>query len=157
MPSVQMSNATVLNIVLGLILLIVVLSILAFPLYKARLRVSAGMGGASNDLVAQRDGLYSTLRDLDLDYELGKLSREDYQTRRERYVTRASLVLERLDIVRGEQENQGSASDEIERQVTALRQSSEGKATLPDMACPNCGRVYNVGDLYCGRCGHTLK
>jgi zinc-ribbon domain len=143
-------------IFVGLIVLAAVLVVLAYPLYLSRPRAVASSSGAVNDLLAQRDGLYATLRDLDLDFELGKLDGTDYHSRREKYLGRASLVLQQLDRARAATGQDGGMSDEIEREVAALRRA-QGMATGPSThTCPNCGRVYNEGDRFCGRCGHTL-
>jgi zinc ribbon protein len=144
------------DILLGLLLLAAVLAVLAYPLYQARSGAVASAGGALNDLLAQRDGLYATLRDLDLDYELGKLDLGDYSARREKYIARASGVLQQLDLVRGTNGEESSLSDEIEREVAALRRPPAGRDDRSTLACPNCGRVYNEGDRFCGRCGHAL-
>ena len=109
------------NLLLGLILLAAAFAILAYPLYQSRARALIGSGGAFSELEAQRDGLYATLRDLDLDYELGKLDVEDYTARREKYLARASLVLQQLDLERSTNEEESDLGEEIEREVAALR------------------------------------
>jgi hypothetical protein len=144
------------DILLGFLLLAAVLAVLAYPLLQARSRSAIFSGGALNDLLAQRDGLYATLRDLDLDFELGKLDGSDYHARRETYLGRASLALQQLDLLRGANGEDSTRSEEIEREVAALRRPPAGGAGRSTLACPNCGRVYNEGDRFCGRCGHTL-
>jgi hypothetical protein len=144
------------DILVGLLLLAAVLAALAYPLFRARPRAIANSGGALGELQAQRDGLYATLHDLDLDFELGKLNGSDYQARREKYLGRASAVLQQLDHASAPASQDLSSSDEIEREVEALR-GLAGEATGETaFACPNCGRVYNQDDRFCGRCGQTL-
>ncbi len=170
------------DILLAFLLLAAVLAVLAYPLYQSRPRAALSVGGALSDLLAQRDGLYATLRDLDLDYELGKLDSEDYNARREKYLSRAALVLKQLDTVRGADGPENALSDDIEREVAALRRQSTESKTPPSTdhieprspsprvpsrvlkagsvrsapTCPNCGRAYNEGDRFCALCGHTL-
>lgn len=144
------------EILLGLVLLTAVFALLGYPLYRARPRALVAGTGALGDLVAQRDGLYATLRDLDLDFELGKLDRGDYQTRREKYLARATLVLKQLDLIREEGAKASSQSEEIEREVAVLRRTPAAGAESDSPVCPNCGRAYNEGDRFCGRCGNTL-
>jgi hypothetical protein len=144
------------DILIGLLLLAVVFAVLAFPLYQARPRAFASSGSALSDLLAQRDGLYATLRDLDLDFELGKLDGPDYHSRREKYLGRASLVLHQLDLMRVANGEESSRSEEIEREVAALRRPPAGRIDRSTLACSNCGGAYNEGDRFCRRCGHTL-
>lgn len=48
-------------------------------------------------LLVQRDSIYKTIRDLDFDYETGKLTDEDYRSQREMWVERGVEVLKALD------------------------------------------------------------
>jgi hypothetical protein len=145
------------DILIGLVLLAAVLAVLGYPLYQSHPRAVLTTGGALNELQAQRDGLYGSLRDLDLDFELGKLEQGDYIARREKYLARAALVLQQLDLELGKEQGRSSLSDEIEREIAALRRPSEVRTQEAALACPNCGRVYNEGDRFCGRCGNTLS
>jgi hypothetical protein len=149
-------RADEMEILIGLLLLAAVLAVLGYPLYQSHPRAVMGTGGALNDLKAQRDGLYATLRDLDLDFELGKLERADYSARREKYLARAALVLQQLDLAPDTNQGSSSLSDEIEREIAALRRPLNGQTSGTALACPSCGRVYNAGDRFCGRCGHSL-
>lgn len=144
------------DIFIGVLLLAAALFVLAYPLYRTGGRALSPSGSPSGDLLAQRDGLYATLRDLDLDFELGKLDAADYRERRERYLTRASVVLQELDS-KATPVTESLLSDEIEHEVAALRRPMQAPPDKAVLACPNCGRVYNEGDLYCARCGHTLS
>jgi hypothetical protein len=116
-----------------------------------------------DDLLAQRDGVYATLRDLELDQQLGKLDAADYTTLREKYMTRATEILQELDALRGEGDAQ-AASAEIEKQVAALRQKAERSTQNKEISkasselhCTNCGRPYTAGDQFCARCGRALS
>ncbi len=171
------------DVLLAFLLLAAVLAVLAYPLYQSRPRALLSMGGTLSDLLAQRDGLYATLHDLDLDYELGKLDGEDYNARREKYLSRAALVLHQLDELHAAVGPENTLSEDIEREVAALRQQTTESKTPPStehikprslsarvpsralkpgsvrssaLTCPNCGRAYNEGDRYCARCGQTL-
>ncbi len=170
------------GILLGLIVLAAALAALAYPLYQSRPRAQFASTGLLTDLLAQRDGVYATLRDLDLDYQLGKLDEADYQARREKYVNRAALLLEQLDSLRGSGPTQQELSQEIEREVAALRAkkktvrttrtstrrpASNGHSPAPHihppaeaapvLACANCGREYKSGDRFCANCGQALS
>ncbi len=156
------------EIFLALILLLAVLAALAYPLYNSRPRLQTITTGALGDLMAQRDGLYATLHDLDLDYQLGKLDAEDYGALREKYLSRAAVVLQELDAVGDTPANASTLDAEIEKEIAALRRRTptqpspvqrgrdegRGRATLQ---CSNCGRAYSRGDRFCARCGQALS
>lgn len=150
---------------------------LAYPLYNARAQALTVNASALDDLLAERDGVYATLRDLEMDQQLGKLDAADYRMLRERYMTRATEILQQLDALRGEGAGQ-AASAEIEKEVAALRGRTitppagpvpdEGRTSsqkpsssigrpLSDLRCGNCGRPYKKGDQFCARCGRALS
>jgi hypothetical protein len=152
---------------LALLILAFALVVLAFPLYRARAQTLTVNASTLDDLLAQRDGVYATLRDLEQDKELGKLDAADYDALREKYMVRAAEILHELDMLRGEGDAQ-SASAEIEAEVTALRKRAPSLKTpqpvpVPapvrssDLFCTNCGRQYKPGDKFCARCGHPLS
>lgn len=156
------------DIAVALLILIAALAILAYPLYLSRPRPATVSVSTLDDVIARRDGTYATLRDLELDHELGKLDDRDYNALRESYLVQASNILRELDALRGEGVN-ASAGDEIEKEIAALRrQPAEAKgvpeeekpprAASPNtvLECPNCGRPYSRGDRFCARCGKAL-
>jgi zinc-ribbon domain len=175
------------EIILGILLLAAAFAVLAYPLYTSHPHVEFATAGTLNDLLAQRDGVYATLRDLDLDYQLGKLDMPDYQARRERYLARAAVLLQQLDALRGADAAHRDLSDEIEREVAALRkrlqtadsalqveggrQTVDGRArsaTNPEGSprgtvngrgsfCTQCGRARQPGDRFCANCGQALS
>lgn len=52
------------------------------------------------DLLARREAIYATIRELDFDFETGKLTEEDYRAQREVWVEQGVLVLKELDALR---------------------------------------------------------
>jgi hypothetical protein len=145
-----------LELVLAVLVLALALAALAYPLYRARSQGLLVTGSTLDDLLAQRDGVYATLRDLELDQQLGKLDAADYNALRDKYIQRATEILRQLDALRGEG-GAKEASDEIERQVAAMRRLEPAVAERPArLNCPNCARPYLPDDKFCARCGHAL-
>ncbi len=164
--------------VLAVLVLALALVVLAYPLYRVRAQSLAVRGSTLDDLLAQRDGVYATLRDLDLDKQLGKLDDTDYNALREKYMAHATQILQELDVLRGEGSS-AQAGNEIEAEVAALRKQAPTKAKKSadskpvvaavkgskpvkagedaELFCPNCGRKHNAGDKFCARCGHALS
>lgn len=156
------------DIAVALLVLIAALAILAYPLYLSRPRPAVFSVSTLDDVIARRDGTYATLRDLELDHELGKLDDRDYKALRESYLVQASDILRELDALRGEGVN-ASAGDEIEEEIAALRRQPAEAKSMPlevkptptagsetVLECPNCGRAYSRGDRFCARCGKAL-
>lgn len=139
-----------------------------------------------DELIARRDAIYASLKDAEFDREMGKLSHDDYQVVRTRYMREAAHILRQLDQLMPEAD--AGLDAEIEEAVAAVRTSVAGpgegapdltippamaaaveaeiaslatRSPAPDrppaMTCPNCGRSYQAGDAFCARCGTPLS
>lgn len=140
-----------------------ILAFVAYPLFNPARGKIAGETHALDALVAQRDSTYDAIRDLDFDYQLGKLSQDDYTALREKYKARAAHVLQQLD-----QLGDGAEADtEIEAQVAQLRRAKtdpvEDEIARVRAArkagsgfCRTCGAPHQAGDQFCGKCGNKL-
>ncbi len=145
------------DLVLAAALLALVFAVLAYPLYRTRTRAPLFSTNPLGDGVAQRDGIYATLRDLDQDYQIGKLDEADYRARREKYLGRAALILREIDAEKGAEENTQAQSEAIEAEVAALRQARQEAGREPTGYCRQCGQPYKAGDLFCAKCGQALS
>jgi len=113
-------------------------------------------------LQSQKNRIIDAIREIDMDYETGKLSDEDYGLLRSRYTAAAAEVLRRIDdeettrvevAAAGEDEapeGVGSVDDEVEREIAAR------KTVLEGAGCPECGAERRPGDAFCGKCGADL-
>ncbi len=99
-------------------------------------------------LLTQRDALYDSIRDVDLDRELGRVSVADHEQHRREYVAEAADVLRRIDEIGGHRLDR-----RIEMEVTRLR---AGRPSELGAACPHCGAPRAEGDRFCPSCGHRL-
>jgi hypothetical protein len=143
-------------------------ALVGYPLLRPR----RGEGGflstnhrGTEDLLAQRDAAYAAIKELEFEFHLGNLSRQDYDDLRARYRQRAAGVLRRLDAAEREAvaaseksgaagpSRDGGAAEEIERAVALLRQQLDGHAPL---TCPDCRGPVQPDDRFCGRCGAPL-
>jgi hypothetical protein len=123
-------------------------------------------------LNSEKELLYTALNDIEFDYGLGKLSREDYDELKRDYKAKAVSVLKAIDeISKGVHSTE--LEDELEKEITAIRKSKlpEEKEIEEEilkarkqsndknkyLTCMNCGRQYSAGDLFCSRCGIGLK
>jgi hypothetical protein len=134
--------------------------IAAYPVFRAPVApsrptdVSPGEGLA--ELLARRDATYATLKELDLDLEMSKLSAVDHRVLRDRYRTEAVAILQELDAHQAEAHVQVAEEREpeqdIERDIAARRPRQRDPAH-----CPGCGAIFEPGDRFCRHCGATLE
>jgi hypothetical protein len=104
------------------ILVVLVIGFIAYPLFTVPHEQAAPAADALDSLIAQRDSAYDAIRDLDFDFQLGKLSQADYDLLREKYKARAALALQQIDQVAGST----GAGERIEEEVARLRARRPG-------------------------------
>ncbi len=115
----------------------------------------------------KREITLKRLRDLDFDFQTGKVCEEDYRVLRGQLVAEASLL---IDAVRQEEER-------IEQLIRARREAKAQGTQCPhcsgalrpqDLFCPTCGQAVSAScphcgkkvqprDLYCSACGTPLN
>lgn len=127
-------------------------------------------------LEVQKDSLYSAIRDIDLDFGLGKLTKEDYDDLRRKYRLEAAEVLKEIDFIsnssglqdldseieaeisRSRTKAQGmSLEDEIEKEISSARTKHPSVFSTPrSLSCPACGSEISADDIFCSKCGEKL-
>lgn len=108
-----------------------------------------------------RLGVLTALRDLDFDFQVGKVSDDDYNNLRPQLVAEAARYI------------QDDKDDEIEALIQARKVSKAKTATCAHCgesleagiqfcahcgtaagtSCPSCGKIMKLGDLFCSSCG----
>ena len=83
----------------------------------------------------ERDSVVVAIRDLDHDYETGKISETDYESFREELRARALALL---------------------RQERLEQRHEHASAPAP-AACPACAAVVRPGDRFCAQCGAPVE
>jgi hypothetical protein len=155
--------------ILGLAMVVVVAAFIAQP-FVARSRVLASNESPRDQLLAERDMLYATIRDLDFDFQTGKLLEADYRAMREKYVARGVEILKQLDAmpVKSQVGAKPVVADKVEAAVQARRKTlspedeieaairARRQSALRNLNCPNCGRPVDPTDRFCGKCGAVL-
>ncbi len=119
-------------------------------------------------LHADRDRLRAQLRELDMDFETGKLAQEEYERYRTRRLqqieatTRAIHEAEHTDEEAPALESQPGDEEpptaeeleqELERRIAARKHVLE---ELEAHACPGCGTTIDLDDRFCRKCGADL-
>lgn len=119
-------------------------------------------------LLAEREAVLLTLRDLDADRADGRLGEDDYHRLRSETVARGSRVLAALDQVASDSAGRTAAlTAELEAEVAvaggrpgiaaqAAAGVERGAASAAAACCTHCGRPSRGDDRYCGGCGQPL-
>ena len=111
------------------LLVVIVIGFIAYPLFSGSAEKTAPTANALDSLIAQRDSAYDAIRDLDFDFQMGKLSQEDYAKLRDKYKVRAAEVLKEIDQAGGIPDVDAS----IEEQVARLRRRNAAPAPNGDV------------------------
>ncbi len=126
-------------------------------------------------LHVRKDTLLSALADIEFDHGLGKLSTADYKDLSRKYRAEAAAVLKEIDEATGRNWDAAFADEleseikskrkkvvlndyedeEIEKEIIRARESAWGSPETA--ACPECGSTCGPDDLFCARCGASLK
>nr|MCS5635581.1 zinc ribbon domain-containing protein [Myxococcota bacterium] len=98
-------------------------------------RREANKPASRSDWAVEREVLYESIRDLDHDFETGKIDEADYG------VMRAELRSHAIELMR--EEKQGPPSEPL-------------AARTIGRACPSCGAAAQVAWRFCAECGSDL-
>jgi hypothetical protein len=117
---------------IGLTMAVIVAAYIAAP-FTARSRVIAVPEETLREkLQAERDTVLFALRDLDFDFQTGKLGEADYRATRERYAARGVEILKELDALGDEGKSPAAVADEIEAAVQARRKAKPVPSALKE-------------------------
>jgi len=103
-------------------------------------------------LIKKKEESYRLIKDLEMDYKMGKLSLEDYQELEGRYKQEAIEILKRIDA----RDSKKRLEEELEQELWGIRQKRK-KESAPPGYCPGCGSQIKPTDKFCPQCGHKLK
>lgn len=154
----------------------VAIAVISYPILRPKLDPDAVEGGevdesvedsALDSLVAQRDGVYAAIREIEFDRQIGNLSEGDYHDLRDRYKAKALATLKSihdLEVAAAAApraqahdvpEDNAEVEDEIE---AAVRQRRGRRQTGPiPSACPVCGTDGEPGANFCSGCGSPVE
>ncbi|HMR68345.1 MAG TPA: hypothetical protein PKE64_30410 [Anaerolineae bacterium] len=130
------------------------------------------------ELQARYQALLNAIHDLTFDYEMGKVTAEDYEPLLNKTKLEAAQLRQRLDQLSqplSPEEAAGLEADvealvaqlrqkpvedtalkrEVEAEIEALKMRRPAAAAQP--TCPQCSSPYHLGDTFCARCGASLS
>jgi hypothetical protein len=164
----------IIAIIVGVIMLAAIAFYVGRPLLPSRHAATAA--GDMLSLEAQRESLYTQIRELDLDHATGKVNDEDYTRLRADLVAQAAAVLKQIDGV-AQPVSASAAADDVEALIAARRKTrsipaaktadtdaeaaiaARRKTAAPagELKCPQCGKPISTGDAFCAKCGAALR
>jgi hypothetical protein len=169
----------IIALLIGLVILAAIGFYVSRPLARPR---RAGQPNGVVDvqsLEAQRESLYTQIKELDLDHATGKVNEDDYTGLRAELVTQAAEVLKQIDGVAPQPAPAAPlAQDDVEALIAARRKTrtasmprtaeadveaaiaARRKTPTPlagALACPTCGKPVNTDDAFCAKCGTALR
>jgi hypothetical protein len=89
----------------------------------------------------RKAAIYESLRDLQFEYRLNKLSDEDYQTTKKELQKELAVVL--------------AETDRIKAEGPPLKVAAAPVAK-PKNVCPSCGAEFEKALKFCGECGKSM-
>jgi rubrerythrin len=113
----------------------------------------------NDSLLAEKERLLSSIEDLDLEYDLKKISSREHTRNRDILLSQAAEVLMKLDKlektapVEKRISSAPSGEDDLEKMIKARRRELKGEKSS---YCSHCGKTVKPDDQFCGQCGEKL-
>lgn len=168
-------------VIVTLVLIAGALALVLYPLWKQTRTPIIAPEQAGQTLeeyqVRYQAGLAS-IKDLMFDYEMGKVTDSDYQILLAKAKAEAAQIRKQLDALRdGKVVSDPALDAQIEALIAqtragSLKNGSDHQTVLAEvdteierlkrmdaadiLACPDCGRAYEIGDAFCAACGYEL-
>jgi hypothetical protein len=114
------------TVVVALLISMAAFALVGYPLLRPRRADGESLSTnhrTTDDLLAERDAAYAAIKELEFEYHLGNLSRQDYEDLRARYRQRAADILRRLDVA----EREASGRARTQRRVAGPRLGAAGE------------------------------
>ena len=82
-----------------IVIIAVVGLLVTLPFFREKKKETDNIlhGNEEDRLLSEKESLYSAIKELDFDHEMGKLSNEDYKQLKNEYTEKALTVLKALD------------------------------------------------------------
>lgn len=114
-------------------------------------------------LISTKNKIYTDIKDLDFEFNIGKMAEEDYRSLRKQSMSEVADVIRQIDSYGVSSEGNGTITDEyLEKLISAKREikSADGEviiASHPEiLACSQCGYENNLEAKFCSECGTKL-
>ena len=138
--------------IIFLVILTVSLAYIAHPYFKKQNTSPKSKKASSNrlsNLHAQRDTVLASIKDLEFDREMGKVSDEDYAQMNAQFRREAVGILQQIDQSNG----RTPSRQKLEAELRYLRNQKKSKGK---MFCKHCGDPVATQDRFCSNCGKGI-
>jgi rRNA maturation endonuclease Nob1 len=98
----------------------------------------------------RKAAIYESLRDLQFEYRVGKLSEEDYQTSKRDLQKELAVVLADVDKLKVQLGVNGIVS-------IPAKKAAKAAAAAVGAVCSSCGAKFDRELKFCGECGKPMK
>ncbi len=100
---------------------------IVYPLIKKENRAPKEneVNNGRGDLVLEKESVYASLKELEFDYQTGKLSWEDYERLRSDLESMAVSLLKKADRAKEGKDRKKTIEEEIELEVLRLRKKKD--------------------------------
>jgi predicted phage tail protein len=124
-----------------------------FPLLSARAAAGPVPMDVTlvGDLKRRRLVVYDNLKDLEFEFQSGKIARDDYESLRANYLGEAAALMAATQ--HAELLKQDDAV--VEREIAA-RRAQRSTQQKTDYTCPACGHENPLPVKFCGECGARI-
>jgi hypothetical protein len=141
-------------LVVGLLIAATLAAFVATPLLSREVAASASLPVDVTplaDLKRRRLVVYENLKDLEFEYQAGKIAAQDYLSLKQNYLGEAASLMAASQ----EAEHLKETDALLEREIAARRAL---RKNLPpqDYVCPRCGFENPLPVKFCGECGTKL-
>lgn len=160
-----------LTVACGLLALGVV-AFLISPLLDPQRRSMSGKPEVE-DLQRKKDFLYAAIRELNIDYHMGKLSEEDHRQLQHEYMQKASAVLDQLErstngkphidarieqaVLDMRKKRALSRVSGTEEEAAVAFKEAPSEIEAPEKTCRACGTANERDAKFCMECGERLE
>ncbi len=113
-----------------------------------------------NQVTLKKEGAYATIKELEFDLSMGKLSEEDFETMKKQYTLDALKYMEEIDQLQAAEKRETDLSEEELEEDIENEISAPGKAqstVKTSVFCTQCGEKTAGQDHFCSNCGAELR
>jgi len=106
-------------------------------------------------LTLKKDRAYSTIKELEFDANMGKISKEDFETLKGQYMFDAADSLKEIDrLETAKTKTTGPKEKRIEKKTSGIRQNKSAQKS--HVFCVECGSRAALRARFCPSCGAKL-
>ena len=100
----------------------------------------------SPELESQKNRIIDAIREIEMDYQTGKLSEEDYTLLKSRYTAAAAEVMRRIDAESESEEVSNAETEEVSVSGASLAETKSLSVSAPDAPDTSSGDATDVDE-----------